>query len=319
MKYTVLVSGASGIVGYGIVRSLKECGCYVIGTTIYNISPADCFADAVERAPLTSDCQYIPWLISIMEKYNVDMIIPGIEADVSSWNYHRRQLEEVGAVVMLNCTELIDTCLDKWRFYQKLCEHNFENRIKTSIFPDLKQFSIPFILKPRCGFGGRGIIKVESWDQFEKYKNKVGTSLMMQEYVGSEEEEYTVSAFFNRNSCMQAIISLKRKLSPQGFTDYAEVIPSGDLENIVMKLASFFSPIGPTNFQFRKQHGRWRLLEINPRISSSTSIRTAFGYNESKMCIDYFLRGKEISQPAIRKGRAVRYTEDYIFYDSNYL
>jgi carbamoyl-phosphate synthase large subunit len=56
-------------------------------------------------------------------------------------------------------------------------------------------------------------------------------------------------------------------------------------------------------------------LEINPRISSATSIRAAFGYNESLMSLEFFLEQKRPVQPRIRTGRAVRYTEDYIFYD----
>ena len=59
-----------------------------------------------------------------------------------------------------------------------------------------------------------------------------------------------------------------------------------------------------------------KLLEINPRISSSTSIRAAFGYNECKMAIEYYLENKKPEQPFIKQGRAVRYIEDYIFYEN---
>jgi carbamoyl-phosphate synthase large subunit len=62
-----------------------------------------------------------------------------------------------------------------------------------------------------------------------------------------------------------------------------------------------------------------KLLEINPRISSATSIRAAFGYNESIMSVDYFLRGKVPMQPVVRKGVAIRYAEEHIFYDRNTL
>ena len=44
-------------------------------------------------------------------------------------------------------------------------------------------------------------------------------------------------------------------------------------------------------------------------------IRTAFGYNEAAMALAYFLDGQEPTQPAMRRGRAVRYTEEKIFYD----
>jgi carbamoyl-phosphate synthase large subunit len=59
-----------------------------------------------------------------------------------------------------------------------------------------------------------------------------------------------------------------------------------------------------------------KLLEINPRISSSTSIRTAFGYNESAMAVEYFLEQRTPTQPLIRRGKAVRYTDEQIFYEN---
>ena len=316
---TVLVSGASGIVGYGILRSLKDAGCTLIGTTIYEESPANCFADVVELAPLTSSPDYIPWLTATIEKHHVDMIIPAIEADMSAWNKHRAELESTGTFVLLNRPELVELCLDKWAFYQKLTEAGFRHCIASSLEPDFEQFPLPFLLKPRCGFGARGIVKVEDWETFERYREDIGQTLMMQEFVGTEREEYTVSAFFDRDSRMRASIALRRKLSKQGFTELAEVVFPDDLIAVIQELAGILRPVGPTNFQFRNHRGQWKLLEVNPRISSATSIRTAFGYNESKMAVDYFLRGREVSQPQVRKGHAIRYTEDYIFYDSDHI
>lgn len=316
-KFNILVSGASGIVGYGILKSLKNLDCNLIGTTIYEISPANCFADIVLQPPMTSDKNYIPWLVETIKKYNIDMIIPGIEADMSSWNKNRKILEETGTFVLLNNSELIEFCLDKWNFYSELKKNNFKYRIESSLNSDFNEFKLPFLLKPRCGFGSKGIVKVENKEIFEKYKDKIGKTLMMQEFVGTNDEEYTVSAFFDKNSYMKAYMSMKRKLSKQGFTEIATVVDIPDIKNVILELAKIFKPVGPTNFQFRKHYNTWKLLEINPRISSSTSLKTAFGYNECKMAVEYFLNGKEITQPEIRKGSAIRYTEDFIFYDSD--
>jgi carbamoyl-phosphate synthase large subunit len=76
-----------------------------------------------------------------------------------------------------------------------------------------------------------------------------------------------------------------------------------------------FSPVGPTNFQFRKADHGLKLLEINPRISSATSIRAAFGYNEALMAVELALENRMPIQPKIGRGRAVRYTEDFVFHD----
>ena len=117
-KYTILVSGASGIVGYGILKSLRERGdCFLIGTTIYPVSPANCFSDIVKIVPKTDDPGYIDFLISLIREYSVDMIIPAIEADMKAWNINREVLEKTGTFVMLNTPSLVNCCLDKWLFY----------------------------------------------------------------------------------------------------------------------------------------------------------------------------------------------------------
>lgn len=178
---------------------------------------------------------------------------------------------------------------------------------------------MPFILKPRCGYGSKGIVKIETRENYELYKSKIGSDLFIQEYVGNDNEEYTISGFFDKESNLKAHIVMKRKLSKEGFTEIAEVVFKRDIVSIIIELAAIFKPVGPTNFQFRKDNGNWKLLEINPRISSSTSIRSAFGYNEAKMCVEYFLEGKEVEQPKIKTGKAIRYVEDFIVYDSNYI
>lgn len=314
---TIMVSGASGIVGYGILRSLSELDCILIGTTIYDESPADCFSDIVLKAPLTTDKNYLSWLKDTIRTYKIDMIIPAIEADMSLWNEYRTELEKEGTFVLLNNSSLIELCLDKWKFYEKLESSGLRYFIKSSITPSFSTFEIPFILKPRCGFGSKGIVKVHSYDDYKNYEEEIGKNLMMQEYVGTDDEEYSISAFFDVESNLKACIALKRKLSKQGYTEMAEVVFLDGIKGVLVELAQVFKPIGPTNFQFRKVGECWKLLEINPRISSSTSIRKAFGYNESKMCVDYFLNGQEILQPEIKKGKSMRYIEDFIFYDSN--
>jgi carbamoyl-phosphate synthase large subunit len=88
-----------------------------------------------------------------------------------------------------------------------------------------------------------------------------------------------------------------------------------ELETLVRQLSEAFRPIGPTNFQFRCHLGKFLLLEINPRISSSSSLRTAFGVNEPEMCIAYYLERKRPETGAIRLGSAARYVEDFVSYD----
>lgn len=319
---TILVSGASGIVGYGILKSLRmsEEKYNLIGTSIYDDTIAEAFCDLfIKTIPSTYD-NYIQWLLDIIVEKKVDLIIPGIEIDMKLWNLHRGLIEKMGVKVLLNDSNLIDLCSDKWVFYKYMRENNISYSIQSSLdtnYSLLKETLGEILLvKPRRGFGSKGIVKIENEKVFESIKDEVGSNLMVQEYIGSDDEEYSCSAFCDGQGSFFDLMILKRKLSKDGFTEKAWVVEDEELVNAVSDLSFCFRPIGPTNFQFRKNSdNKIKLLEINPRISSSTSIRSAFGYNESVMAVDFFMNNKKIEKGIIKKGKAIRYTEDYIFYE----
>lgn len=318
---TILVSGASGIVGYGVLRSLRASGknLRLLGTSIYEGSVAQGFCDIFDLAPHTDEAGYLQWLLETIRKYQVDLIIPGIEIDLYKWAEHVPDIESAGARIMLNDARLISWCRDKWVFYEKLSQLNSSYAIETTLagnFDELAaRFDLPFLLKPRRGYGARGIVHVDNEDVFSRYQHDLGKVLMAQPVIGNDDAEFSTSAFGDGYGGVCASMSIRRKLSKDGFTEKAEVVSMDELSEAVTALCAYFKPVGPTNFQFRKNGEGLKLLEINPRISSSTSIRTAFGYNESKMAVEFYLENKIPVQPEIKPGRAVRYVEDFIFYE----
>jgi carbamoyl-phosphate synthase large subunit len=321
MIKTILVSGASGIVGYGTLRALKSTNkeLILVGSTIYEDSVAQGFCDIFEKALPTNHENYLDWLLSIIKKHKVDLIIPGIEADLYKWSTNKEKIEKSGAILLTNNLSLIELCRDKWTFYKELSKINSPYLIKTSLDTEftkiVENIGLPFLLKPKTGFASKGIVKVTSEDVFDLHKLHIGEILMVQEIVGNEEEEFTTSAFCDGKGSYYASMTLKRKLSKDGFTDRAETYELENIDEVLNHFCSYLKPIGPTNFQFRMHQGELKLLEINPRISSSTSIRTAFGYNESEMVVEYYLENRVPTQPKLTTGKAVRFTEDKIFYD----
>jgi carbamoyl-phosphate synthase large subunit len=319
---TILVSGASGIIGYGTLKSLRMGGEHykLIGTTIYDDSVAPAFCDVFELAPRTTDPGYIDWLCTLIEKHKVDLIIPGINDDMLAWNEHRERLAKTGVKLLLNNPDLIDLCADKWEFYKTMhdagSKYLIESRLSGSFSELHDAFGFPFLLKPRRGFASRGIVIVDSEELFTQNQPELGDITIAQPIVGDKETEYTISAFFDAHSKLCCLMSLRRKLAKEGFTEKAEVAMPPHARQAIEEMAALLKPVGPTNFQFRVHNGQLKLLEINPRISSATSIRAAFGYNESVMAARYFLDGIVPTQPDITRGYAVRYTEDHIFYDS---
>jgi len=322
----ILVSGASGIVGYGALRSLRQAGkdCFLIGTSIYDDSVAPAFCDVFEQAPPTSAPEYLEWLLATLQHHRIDMLIPGIEIDMYHWVEHVPEIRATGALPLLNEPGLIALCKDKWDFYQRLSQEGVACSIESSLDADygelVQRFGLPFLLKPRRGYGSRGIVRINSEEEFRQHGTAIGQGLMAQPIIGTDTEEFTTSAFCDGHGGYFASMTLRRKLSRDGYTDKAEVVDTGEFVPAISELCRLFRPLGPTNFQFRRCAEGPKLLEINPRVSSSTSIRTAFGYNECAMALDYFLDHCNPVQPPIRRGRAVRYTDEKIFHeDSIYL
>ncbi len=317
----VLVSGASGIVGYGILRSLRKSGLdlFLLGTSIYDDSIAPAFCDKFEQAPPTNDAGYMDWLLGSIRRNHIDILIPGIEIDMYDWVDHASEIRDAGAVPLLNVAALIALCKDKWAFHVRLKQAAVPCVIDSSLEPDFEaleaRFGLPFLLKPRRGFGSKGIVRVDGVETFMKHRRSVGPTLMAQPIVGNDGEEYTTAAFCDGLGGYFASMTLRRKLSRDGYTDRAEVVDAADFAATIGDLCRMLGPLGPTNFQFRLCGDGPKLLEINPRISSSTSIRAAFGYNESAMAVEYFLEHRTPVQPLIRRGRAVRYTEEHVFYE----
>ena len=136
------------------------------------------------------------------------------------------------------------------------------------------------------------------------------------EIIGNMDEEYTIGAFGNGEGDINSMIIFRRRLAQDGSTSKAKVVVNKDIKELIIKLSKKMKPEGPTNFQVRSHQSELKLLEVNPRISSSTSLRAKFGYNEAKQCIDYYYNNRQIEQPAIRIGQAQRYIADSITYES---
>ena len=50
---------------------------------------------------------------------------------------------------------------------------------------------------------------------------------------------------------------------------------------------------GPINLQCRVKNGIAYVFEINPRFSTTNSVRAATGYNEVELLVDHFITGKK--------------------------
>lgn len=315
----VMVSGASGLVGYSCLKALKSVKQYfLVGASIYDSEVAKKYCDTFLIAPNTESNCYLDWLEKTVKDYNIDLLIPGIEIDLYKWNEVRTRIDGWGVKVILNNSQLIKLCQDKWTFYEKIRKVNENIWIPTILqcnYDIAKNvLGSEMIVKPRRGYGSIGIHYISDEKEYNFYKKD---DCIIQKRISGE--EYTVGVFYDRESNLCTYISLKRKLGRGGFTEYAETKDHPQIKSVISELGKKLGAVGITNYQFINDEGHLKLLEINPRISSSTSIRTLLGYNECDMGVRFTLRNELPGNIAIKRGKVTRYIEEIVVYDGNYI
>jgi carbamoyl-phosphate synthase large subunit len=323
---TVVVTGVGAIIGQGIITSLRQSQHQVriIGLDRSDDSPGPRLSDVFYLKPKCeeTDQAYFDFWDHLLRREAVDLVLPGLEVDLHFLNDHRALVESAGTKLAINDRNIINLCADKWLMGRALAENGMRT-IPTSLATDWRSAISelgppPLLLKPRRGNGSRGIVRLHDEADFSYWCNKASANWMLQRIIGHDNEEYTVGLFSLGNGTGLEPIIFQRRLSSAGNTLSACVVAEPSIRSETLRLTQLFRPIGPTNYQFRVENGLPYLLEINPRISSSASLRASFGYNEAAMSIDFFILGKRPTSPTVRSGRAWRYSEDFVVYDGDY-
>lgn len=319
-EINVLVTGVGAIIGYGIIKSIRMGGrsSKIFGTDIYSDAVGQHWCDEFIQAPYAVSDEYISFLSDVIVSKKIDIVFFGTEQEIYKCVDCRQQLGDLYEKLVINRPSILNLSRDKWEMQQELISRGLQDLVIPSVingdYEDISRiWGDRFILKPRSSYASKGIHVVNNRVEFDFYRTKMGAGFMAQEIVGDSDNEFTVGTFGLGDGSISGMIQLRRKLSQEGATSKASTINDESLANAVKRICRVLNPIGPTNLQFRKHEGAYKLLEVNPRISSSTSIRAAFGYNEAIMSIDYY-RNNEISVPIFREGYALRFIDDCVIF-----
>ena len=319
-QYKIFVTGVGAIIGYGIIESLRSTqkNLQITGCDIYIENYGRYLCDNFVKAAPAAAPDYILWLNDVIDEYKIDLVIPGIEQDLFAINSDR---DNIKSTVAINNSNIIELGKDKLATIQFLKAKTNLPYIKTIEDRDFEMcrevLGIPFIVKPRFSYASKGFNIIYNKDDFRKYvlDSSFG-KLIFQKYIGNIDEEYTVSVFGDGNGNYLDCIVLRRYLSKEGATNKAYVIKQDEsIEKYIQVLVKELKPIGPTNFQFRKEDGVPYLLEVNPRISSTCSIRTKFGYNDPLYCLNFFIEQSSLEIPQKKYGKVLRFINDYVVYE----
>ena len=284
----ILVTGAGGGVGQGIIKSIKlidDLDMHVIAADMSPLASGLYGGNEAILVPAASANDYFDVISDICMENNINYYFPGTDvellkaADFASELFHKCQTET--AVCPKDVIEIAD---DKYSTYKFLVDNGFDAPVTS--FPndtDLNSLQYPVIIKPRVGCRSIGVYKVNN---VQDAKTAIGSvdGPVIQEYLDGDEFTCTVVAVKDKIS---DVLCLKRDLRA-GDTYRAFPEKNSVIEEYVKNLALKLGIYGSCNFQLRLDNGVPKLFEINSRFSGTTPFCAQLGFNP----VEFYLKAR---------------------------
>jgi carbamoyl-phosphate synthase large subunit len=326
-RVSVLVSAIGGG-GHGeqILKALRLAGperYMIIGGDASEACPQFSLVDVPVILPRANDPLYIEALLGICRRYDVRAVFHGCEPDLIAMARARDEFERLGILVPINPDSVLRTCMDKSETARFLSENGFKTPRSAawhidSPLPNLDIF--PLVIKPSVGSGGsQNVFIVQSKSEvstLSEYLKKSGSEWIIQEYVGTHKDEYTIGVLFDLDGDYVNSIathrlltsSLNIKAAVRNTTGRAElgewlIVSSGvsqgyvghfpDITAPCVRIARALGARGAINVQARQYKGELYVFEINPRFSGTTSLRAMMGFNEPDLLVRQHVFGEK--------------------------
>lgn len=311
----VLVTGAGALLGQGIIRSLRRGGLKptIIAADPSPLSAGLYWADEAELVPMASDPAYLERMEALLRRTRPDAVLIGFNQELPHFASARARLErEHGLSIVVSPPEAIAIAEDKWATARFLGEQGFtppDSALAADVDALVSRVGYPLVVKPRTGTRSYGVSIVESDEQLRTAVES-GVDVVVQEHVGSPDEEFTAGVLCIEGEAAASIV-MRRDLR-DGNTYRAFVDDYPDLHDEVRRIAVALAVHGPLNVQFRLKQGRVVPFELNARFSGTTPLRALAGFNEVEMVLRALCLGERIEQPAIEPMTILRHWSETV-------
>lgn len=310
----VLVLAVGGNVSEGILKALRyaQLPCRVVGADVSPHQFGLYTTDTSYVGPWAKDPAFVPWLVELCRKETIDAVLSGAEPVLAVLAHHREAVEEAtDATVIVSTPRVEAIASDKLRTCMWLKEHGFDTPAYAAS-EDVESLralrdacGYPLVAKPRVGGGARGLFLVENDDDLAYAGRK--TDYVVQECVGTEDREYTVGTFVDRDGQVRGAIVMRRELHA-GTTYRAFVEAAPEVRTCAMAIAQALGPMGPCNIQMRLTDRGPVCFEINPRFSGTAPMRARLGFNEVEAALRHFVLDEaDFELPTVESGVCLRY------------
>lgn len=292
-KVNVMVMAVGSPLGQSILKAVKSSK-YVDNIYAADISgiAAGLYFDNVHPVilPLVKEIDYFDVLTNFVEKNDIKVIFPTISVEHEFFVKHVAYFHE-RRISVVSCDALVfETCNDKYESMRYLkqnsiaapstilgCEHNVVEEFIT-------RYGFPVVIKPRNGASSNDVFIVKSRERlFALLGAYPEDYFVVQEYL-DDPRDYTAGVYVSSSADFSDVIIFERNLK-FGLSYSGKIISDEKMKEYCLSIAKVLKSNYSINIQFKMMAGQPYCYEINPRLSSTTSVRAHFGFNEPDMII----------------------------------
>ena len=269
--------------------------------------------------PLARDPGYVAALIELLRRERIDALLVGTLAEMQTVADARAQIEsESGARVLIESPEVIAVANDKYAT-AKAIERAGLPHARSALGDDptalddlAAEAGFPLFAKPRVGSASRGATVLRDPAALAAFVGDGRPDWVVQEYLGDGSREYTTGVYKALDGRTVDVMSMWRDLQ-FGLSYKAEVRSFPEIDAYAERVADAVSATGPCNVQSMLTDDRGPVcFEINPRLSSTSPIRAAFGLNEVELLLRERVLGEEVTASPHTSGWAFRSWQETI-------
>ncbi|GAB4527835.1 MAG: ATP-grasp domain-containing protein [Amphiplicatus sp.] len=310
----IFVTGAGALLGQGIIKALKRSSLplEIISADPNPYSAGLYWTDRAYKIPLARDPDYLERLKQILAEERPHAVLVGTDVELPILAANRTRIEQEFAThVLVSDPRVVAIADDKYLTAGFFRDAGFpypQSATEADAETLVERIGFPLIVKPRIGARALGVSKVANREELDRALAG-RKDLVIQECVGSDEDEYTASALVFDGRCAATIVMRRHLRDGNTYRAFVEDFP--ELNKRVAAWAEALKPHGPANFQFRlDDQGEAKAFEINARFSGTTPLRAMVGFNEVEMCLRAILLGEPVRQPAIEPAVILRHWDE---------
>lgn len=317
----ILVFPCGSEVGLEINKSLKDISFITLfgGSSVSDHGLWE-YENYIPNIPYITDNEFIDKLNAILDKYNIDYILPALDAVVLKLSEVRDSLH---AEVLTSSKEAVDICRSKKKTYEKLKGLDFLPIVYKSP-NDVHQY--PVLMKPAVGQGAQGVKKVFDREELEfELAHREEEQVVCEFLPGTE---YTVDCFTDRNGRLLFASHRSRRRIKNGISVNSFLEPKDErIQKIAEEINERMKFRGVWFFQVKKNAGgEYRLMECATRVAGTMCVERARGVNLPLLTVFDFMGYDVTIDPQfdyVETDRALsndydlnfKYDELYIDYD----